>query len=113
MKIIKAEEAKEFKNSERCVATEYPLEDKDINVAMVEVNGRYPEKGRVTNLKCKELLYITKGSGKIVIEGVAVDFKEGDEILIEPGEKYYWDCHATMLASCAPAWYLEQHQEAD
>ena len=64
-------------------------------------------------LKCKEILYITKGSGKIVIEGEAVDFKEGDEILIEPGEKYYWDCQATMLAACTPAWYPEQHKEVD
>jgi hypothetical protein len=58
MKIIRAKEAKEFKNSESCIAAEYPSEDKDINVAVVEVTGRYPEKGRVTNLKCKELLYI-------------------------------------------------------
>jgi mannose-6-phosphate isomerase-like protein (cupin superfamily) len=113
MKIIRAKEAKKNKNSDRCIAAEYPLEDKDINAAVVEVTGRYPEKGRVTNLKCKEILYITKGSGKIFIEGEAVDFNEGDEILIEPGEKYYWDCQATMVAACTPAWYPEQHKEVD
>lgn len=113
MKIIRSSEAKEFKNSDRCIATEYPFEDKDINVAIVEVIGRYPEKGRVVNLKCKELMHVIKGFGKVVIEGEAVDFKEGDQILIESGEKYYWDCQATMLAACAPAWYPEQHQEVD
>jgi mannose-6-phosphate isomerase-like protein (cupin superfamily) len=113
MKIIRADQAKKFKNSDKCIATEYPLDDKDINIAVVEVLGRYPEEGRVANLKCKELLQIIKGSGKVVIEGEEINFKEGDEILIEPGEKYYWDCRATMIAACAPAWYPEQHQECE
>ena len=69
MKIVRENESKKFKNIENCIATEYPLEDKDINMAVVKVTGRYPEKGRVTNLKCKELTYITRGSGKVVVEG--------------------------------------------
>jgi mannose-6-phosphate isomerase-like protein (cupin superfamily) len=111
MKIVSENQAKKFKNSDRCIATEYPLGDKDINISIVEVSGRYPEKGRVTNLKCKELLQILDGSGKIFIEDKEIDFKAGDQILIEPGEKYYWDCQARMVASCTPAWYPEQHQE--
>lgn len=113
MKIIYANQAREFKNSNLCIAKEYPLKDNDINISVVKVVGRYPEKGRVTNLKCKELLYIAKGSGSVFIEGEKIDFKEGDLILIEPKEKYYWDCQATMVVPCAPAWYPEQHQEID
>ncbi|MBU4216939.1 hypothetical protein L6270_03870 [Candidatus Parcubacteria bacterium] len=43
MKIIHKSQTNEFKNSDVCIATEYPINDKDINVAHVEVLGRYPE----------------------------------------------------------------------
>lgn len=113
MKIIHENQTKKFKNSDACIATEYPLEDKDINVAFVEVLGRYPEEGRVTNEKCKELAYITEGSGKIVVEGEEILLNEKDLILLEPGERYYWEGNMKMLVPCAPAWYPEQHKEID
>lgn len=111
MKIIRKNQAKVYKNSDVCVAIEYPLGDKDINGAVVEMNGRYPDKGRVVNLKCKELVYIIKGSGKVIIENKEVKFTKEDLILIKPGEKYYWEGDSTMFMSCTPAWYLEQHKE--
>lgn len=54
MQIIHKEQTKEFKNSDVCIATEYPMTDKDINVAVVVITGRYPEKGRVMNEVCKK-----------------------------------------------------------
>lgn len=113
MKIVRKNQTKKFKNSDVCVATEYPLGDKDINGAVIKLNGRYPDKGRVVNLKCKELAYIIKGLGKIMVEDREVKLKEGDMILIEPGEKYYWDGNMTMFVPCTPAWYPEQHEEVE
>ncbi len=113
MKIIHKNQTKEFKNSEACIATEYPMGDKDINGSVVVVNGRYPEKGRVTNEKCKELAYIIKGSGKIVVEGEVIKLNEEDLILLYPGEKYYWEGDMKMFVPCAPAWYMEQHKEVE
>lgn len=113
MKFLSKNQTKIFKNSEACTAIEYPLGDKDINGAVIELNGRYPEKGRVVNLKCKELSYIIKGSGKAVIEGEEVKFGEGDLILIDTGEKYFWEGDATMFMPCTPAWYPEQYKEVE
>ena len=56
MKEAKLEQAKEFKNSDSCIALEYPLGDKDINAAVVKLNGRYPEKGMAVNTECKEII---------------------------------------------------------
>jgi len=113
MKLIHKNQTKTFKNSENCTAIEYPLGDKDINGAVVELTGRYPNKGRVVNLKCKELAYVIKGSGKIVIEGKEINLKEGDLILIEPNEKYFWEGKLRIFTSCLPAWYPEQHKEVE
>lgn len=60
MKIVYQKETKKFKNSKVCTAIEYPMGDKDINGAVIKLTGRYPDKGRVVNLKCKELSYIIK-----------------------------------------------------
>ena len=113
MKIIRRNQAEEFKNSNACKAIEYPLEDKDINGAIIELNGRYPDKGRVVNLKCKELAYIIEGSGKVVVEGKEVGLNKGDLILIEAGEKYFWEGNLKMFVPCTPAWYPGQHKEVE
>jgi len=113
MKIIHKDQTEKFKNSENCVVTEYFLGDKDINGAIVELTGRYPNKGRVVNLKCKELAYVIKGSGKVIVENKKINLEEGDLILIEPGEKYFWDGNLIIFVPCTPAWYPEQHKEVE
>jgi mannose-6-phosphate isomerase-like protein (cupin superfamily) len=77
MKVVHKNQTNEFKNSETCTAIEYPLGDKDINGAVVKLSGRYPDKGRVVNEKCKELGYVISGLGKIVIEGEEIALEGG------------------------------------
>jgi mannose-6-phosphate isomerase-like protein (cupin superfamily) len=110
MKIIHKNQTEKFKNGDNCTAIEYPMEDKDINGAIVELTGRYPTKGRVVNLDCKELAYIIKGLGKVVVEDKEINFEEGDLVLIEAGEKYFWDGNLTVFISCVPAWNPEQYR---
>lgn len=109
MKIIKKSETIEFKNSSKCIAYEYPIDDKDINGAVIEISGRYPDEGRVTNKVCKELVYVIDGSGKLVIEDKKILLNPGDQVLIETNEKYYFDGKFTLFTPCTPAWYPEQH----
>lgn len=111
MKIVHYSQTKKFKNSDSCIAIEYPLGDKDINGAVIELTGRYPDKGRAVNLKCKELVYVIRGSGRVNIENKSFDLKKGSVILIAAGEKYFWEGKMTMFMPCTPAWHPEQHQE--
>jgi mannose-6-phosphate isomerase-like protein (cupin superfamily) len=100
-----------FKNSEKCTAYEYPLDDKDINMALVLINGRYPDKGRVTNEKVKEIILVTKGKGKIIIENNEHELKEGDAVLLLPKQRYFYEGNNLQIVSaCSPAWYPEQHK---
>jgi mannose-6-phosphate isomerase-like protein (cupin superfamily) len=113
MHIVHKAQTQKHSNNENCVVFEYPMDDKDINGAVAEITGRYPAMGQVTNLKCKEMGYVIKGSGKVVIEGVEVTLNEGDVVVIEPGEKYYWEGNLTLFLPCAPAWYPEQHKQVE
>lgn len=113
MKIIHKNQTKIFKNSDACAAIEYPLGDKDINGAVIELNGRYPAKGRAVNLECKEMAYVIRGSGKVAVENKEVKLNEGDLVLIEPGEKFFWEGKLAMFMPCAPAWHPKQHKEVE
>lgn len=113
MKIIYKNETQIFKNGETCKAIEYPLGEKDIDNAIIEITGRYPEKGRATNLECKELAYIIKGFGSVFIEEKEINIEEGDLILIENNEKFFWDGNLTLLISCSPAWSHEQYKNLE
>ncbi len=111
MKVIRKNQTKRFKNSPVCIAHEYPLGDKDINGVVIELKGRYPDKGRVVNLKCKELVYLLDGSVLLEVEGKKIKLEKGDEVLIMPKEKYLWDGNCRIFTACTPAWYPEQHKE--
>lgn len=112
MKIVRKQEAIQHQNNEVCKAFEFPTNDKDISVALIELTGRYPAAGAVLNEKCKELAYVIKGSGNLVVENQDVSLNEGDLVLIEAGEKFFWDGNMTLLMPCAPAWYPQQHKES-
>jgi len=113
MKIVYKNQAERFENGKNCIAFEYNTENKDINDALIEVSGRYPEKGSVVNLECKELVYVVKGSGKVIVNEKEISLNEGDIILIESNEKFFWDGQFTLLISCSPAWNHEQYKSLD
>lgn len=110
MRIIKLEQAEKSNNSEKCKVLEYSFNDKDIDCATAVISGRYPDIGYCMNEECKELIYVIEGEGTLNKEDGIIKFKKGDAILINKGEKYYWDAHCTIVMPCTPAWYPEQHK---
>jgi len=113
MKIIRKNQAKLFRNSKECDAFEYDLGCTGLGGVVVEVRGRHPEKGRVVNLECEELAYILEGEGKILINEAEQEFMKGDMILIERGDKYFWDGNFSVLLASAPAWNAGQCKMVD
>lgn len=114
MEVIKLNAAEKGSNSDVCSTLEYDFQDKDIDLCISEIKGRYPDIGYTVNRKCKELVYVLEGSGTIIFESNQVDFKEGDSILIEPNEKYYWLAdYAKVALACTPAWSKDQYEEVE
>ena len=105
MKIIKLEQAEKHENSETCETLEYGFNDKDIDCATAIITGRYPETGYCMNEVCKELIYVINGSGTLNKEEETIEFKKGDAILINKGEKYYWNAQCTIVMPCTTYFY--------
>ena len=111
MKIISKEQRVLRKNSEVCFVTEYEVGDPDIDFASVTITGRYPGEGRITNTQSKEIVYIHEGHGSVEVDGKLYSLKAGDVVLIEAGEKFYWNGNMTLFISCYPAFTVEQHKQ--
>ncbi len=110
MKIVKKENSEKIINSDTSFIFEYSklLKDKDLDFCINTIKGRYPEMGYCSNLKCKELAYILKGTGKINKKDNSIEFKQGDLILIDKKEVYFWEGDCQIIMVCNPAWYKEQ-----
>ncbi len=108
--IIKKEERLKIQNSEECSVFEYPFDDQDIELSCAKIDGRYPKEGFVMNEKIKEIFYINKGKGKIDIENKDFDVEEGDVILIQPKQKYFWQGNLDIVLACNSKFSLEQHK---
>lgn len=111
MKVIKKDDTLRGENSEKCKTLEYSFEDKEIDLGLATITGRYPDTGYCVNLISKELIYVIEGSGKLCFGDKSIDFSKGDAILIENNEKYYWETQYTKISmTCTPAWTEEQHK---
>ena len=55
MKVIKYDNALKGKNSEKCKTLEYSFMDKDIDLGIATITGRYPDNGYGVNLSLAHL----------------------------------------------------------
>lgn len=112
MKYVPKEKAQRFEH-DNIIAYEYDTEDNEINCGVVEVKARHPKTGWIFNTKCKEIVYIAKGSGVFTTESESIHFKEGDMIFMDIMEKYFWEGNCILVAPATPAWTLEQQKTAE
>lgn len=113
MEYVQAIKVKEHENSPSCIVKEYELKDRDINMALAKISGRYPTKGFAVNQKCKMLGFVLNGKGKLFLENNVYSLSKGDLVLISPNEKYYWIGNLTLLLPSTPAWNFEQYKLVD
>lgn len=104
-------QAVEHQNADSCTAFEYETGTPDINIARIEVTGRYPEVGFAVNTKVTELVYVANGSGSVTVDDKHVPLAEGDVVTILLGEQVFWEGNLTLIIACAPAWYTEQYKQ--
>lgn len=113
MRISLKRHAIEKINGAACSVIEYPINDALLDIAIVKISGRYPDKQRAVNQECTEIAYIFEGQGKIVINNQVCYLNTGDVVLIEAGEKYYWEGNMRFFLSCRPAWKKDQYKIVD
>lgn len=79
------------------------------SIAVVKMDGVYPEKGWSVNDKCTETMYLQEGELVIEIEEEIFRLKPGDIISVVPGKKYRVRGKATTVDVITPAWDKKQN----
>jgi mannose-6-phosphate isomerase-like protein (cupin superfamily) len=112
MKVVPAGKTKSFRNSKTCWGEAFSFGDSELDIALVTVDGRYPQTGQVTNDVCREIAYVVSGSGSVGVDDTVHKLAAGDAVMLMPGERFWWEGRMLkMLMPCAPAFYPEQHRE--
>ncbi|HEX6416153.1 MAG TPA: hypothetical protein VFZ62_01380 [Candidatus Saccharimonadales bacterium] len=108
MEIRKLSEARRHDNTAACTAYEYGMPTGEIDSAVVELSGRYPDEGWVFNTACTALVHVIKGEGRVLTPGGERELGEDDQVLIKPDERYAFEGDLKLLFSATPAWSPDQ-----
>lgn len=109
MKLIKKNQINKVDNSPTNHIEEYLRHDSDMNLAIATCSERYPHKDYVVNQESKELVYVLKGSIKLITPNETTQLEVGDSVIIDALEPFAWEGTAKILTVCTPAWNHTQH----
>lgn len=102
-----------YQNTEACLAYEYGHPTSELNAAVIDLSGRYPDDGWALNTACTALIHVMQGRGELVGDGAISDLAEGDQVLITPNEPYAFDGTMKLLYISTPAWTPEQAKHVE
>ena len=99
-----------FQNSSTCKGLSF-AEYAPLDLATIEISGRYPENGWARNLESHEMVYVLQGSGSLMTrDGETTDLVGSDVIHVSPDTWFAWNGNMTILMACSPAFNPEQYE---
>jgi hypothetical protein len=100
-----------FENSPVCKGVGYIEDGASMDIAKIELTGRYPERGWVMNETNYEMAYVLAGAGEFIVKDEApIRLVQGDVISIAAGKKYTWNGNLTLIVACTPPFDPAQHK---
>jgi len=99
-----------FKNSDTCNGVSFVARHAPLDIARIEINGRYPEEGFARNRQSHEIVYVTEGVGKVTIDGTETALTAGDAVHIPPDIPFAWDGHMTLIMATDPPFEPTQYE---
>jgi len=82
-------------------------------IAMVEMDGVYPEKGYSINSVCTETIFLLEGQLTVEVDGQDYNLRPNDMIMILPGQKYKVTGKGKSIDLISPSWDKNQNKIID
>jgi hypothetical protein len=98
MIIVRNIETREFRDGDTFVAYEYATDDVKLNIARIEIKGRYPREGCMRNLEVKEIIYVEQGVGEVCINDRVTAIGKGDVVFLDVNESVFWNGEVTLIS---------------
>jgi len=104
-------EGKQFTNSSTCHGEAFASEGAPLDMAIIEISGRYPEEGSwARNRECHEMVTVVNGVGSVTVRGATAEqLSAGDTVHIAPGQEFAWDGDMQVIVACSPIFNPEQY----
>ena len=108
--LIKKEIAESFSISGGTNGAIYPSSPKgDQTIAIVWMDGAYPEMGYSLNDLCTETIFLLEGKFELEADGKKYQLESGDLFMILPGTKYRIFGKGKAIDFISPAWDKSQN----
>lgn len=99
-----------FTNSDTCKGQSFAA-DAPLDLAEIEISGRYPEVGWACNRECHEMVRVLRGMGRLMLRGGEMtELSEGDVVHVPAGQWFAWSGDMTIIMACSPAFSPEQYE---
>lgn len=83
----------------------------EINGAVAEIDGRYPETGWAVNTEVSEIIFVLEGSGELITKERRVTLAKAALAVVETGEAYYFEGKSLrVFIAYTPPWTPEQYK---
>ncbi|MFA6513664.1 MAG: hypothetical protein WCT50_00025 [Patescibacteria group bacterium] len=107
--LIKKEQRVKKQISSDGFVYEYQDVNKNLGLAVSELNGRVPDEGLMKNKVCCEAYYVMNGSAKVFMNNEIFEINEGDVFHIKPNQEFYVEAsNLKLVIPTSPAFYAEQ-----
>jgi len=93
---------------------EYVTPSELMNVALIRIDGRYPDSGYTINRVVDSIVQVTEGEGVLgVADGSTVRLSKYDQVHIQKDEAYYFEGNLEIIYAATPKWTPEQTTQVD
>lgn len=115
MKIWKKDTGFQFRNSDNCYGEAFAETDASLDLAVIEITGRYPDTGYIYNDEAHEMAYVSQGQGYFKQkDGEWQQLDMGDVVYFAPGERVAWKSeNMTIVVPCSPQFDPDKHHEEE
>lgn len=79
-------------------------------LALVEMDGIYPENGYSVNEVCTETFFVIAGSMTAEVDGQKYSLQVNDVLMVLPGQKYKTEGKVKILDIITPSWKKTQNK---
>lgn len=100
-----------FKNSETCEGIAYVAENAPLDLSVIRISGRYPERGWAVNETVHEIVLVRQGSGNLALKDAELQsLCEGDVAVVSPGQRFAWQGEMELVMACSPQFTANQYK---
>ena len=108
MEHVSQASAEAFKG-DAVMSYEYDFPEAKMNLARIQIDGRYPSDGFAVNREVDSIVHVVSGEGIAgTQDGTTIQLRQNDQLYLAAGDTYFFEGNFEILYCATPKWTPEQ-----